>query len=559
MAKGSLALMTKQNMLTCTLRSIGLYRVGIMAILAWALLIRLMPLIWHGRLERYHSGGLFFAFVEAIRADGFHLPQTIPNYTLGGLPFVYPPLAFYLTALVNALLGVGPGLILVMNIVFSFGAVIAFAFTIHKIELSPGGRLIALLAFATMPQGFLEHLPGEGLAESLGTLSFVLLLFGLVNFESNPSWKNSFLLGVISGVNVLSSPGTAVAAPITVVIFFVAVLFSENRPLGAIPMAQVFGLVVAVSVLVAGPYLLHIESNFGFASLLRAMRGQEITDPSISMLSSIFTLVPLSAGIPYWHILALYGLVYAILSKKFFWALWPLFIAAIPREGIWLITLPVSVLAAFGVAKILVPFVEGLSRSLRKFVEVSPLAIQGSIWVFLALTLGFLVPIRLLTLIVGGGQPWLYASYVTRGEANHLEQIRTDSPADLKILIVGDENEWAPQLAQRTVLNVWYGTEWAPEKAAAIDELNDGLSQARDAQDVAALIYSMADRYPQILPAPDRLYISKQNRFTRHNPVLSPDLIQDLRTSQYFNLEFENADVIVFSLKDSPATISDPA
>jgi hypothetical protein len=85
------------------------------------------------------------------------------------------------------------------------------------------------------------------------------------------------------------------------------------------------------------------------------------------------------------------------------------------------------------------------------------------------------------------------------------------------------------------------------------------LSQARDAQDVAALIYSMADRYPQILPAPDRLYISKQNRFTRHNPVLSPDLIQDLRTSQYFNLEFENADVIVFSLKDSPATISDPA
>jgi hypothetical protein len=384
-------------------------------------------------------------------------------------------------------------------------------------------------------------------------------LFGLVKFESNPSWKNSLFLGVILGVNVLSSPGTAVAAPITVVIFFVAVLLSENRPLGVIPMAQIFGLVVAVSVLVAGPYLLHIESNFGFASLLRAMRGQEITDPSISMLSSIFTLVPLSAGIPYWHILALYGLVYAILSKKFFWALWPLFIAAIPREGIWLITLPVSVLAAFGVAKILVPFVEGLSRSLRKFVEVSPLAIQGSIWVFLALTLGFLVPIRLLTLIVGGGQPWLYASYVTRGEANHLEQIRTDSPADLKILIVGDENEWAPQLAQRTVLNVWYGTEWAPEKAAAIDELNDGLSQARDAQDVAALIYSMADRYPQILPAPDRLYISKQNRFTRHNPVLSPDLIQDLRTSQYFNLEFENADVIVFSLKDSPATISDPA
>jgi hypothetical protein len=550
MAKGSLALMTKQNMLTCTLRSIGLYRVGIMAILAWALLIRLMPLIWHGRLERYHSGGLFFAFVEAIRADGFHLPQTIPNYTLGGLPFVYPPLAFYLTALVNALLGVGPGLILVMNIVFSFGAVIAFAFTIHKIELSPGGRLIALLAFATMPQGFLEHLPGEGLAESLGTLSFVLLLFGLVNFESNPSWKNSFLLGVISGVNVLSSPGTAVAAPITVVIFFVAVLISENRPLRVIPMARLFGLVVAVSALVAGPYLLHIESNFGSASLLRAMKGQEIADPSISMLSFLFTLVPLSAGIPFWHILALYGIVYAVLNKQFFWALWPLLIAAIPREGIWLMTVPVSVLAAFGVAKILVPFVEALFRSLRKFVKVSPLAIQGSILVLLALSLGFLAPIRLLSLIQRGGWAWLYGNYVMEGEAEYLVDLRTSSPPDLKILMAGDENEWAPLLSQRTVLNVWYGTEWVPEKARAVEMMNAMLAASRNSAELWKGIVSMNRHFPDIFPYPDMVYFSKQDKYDRRNPAVNPVLIQELRKSSCLNMEFENDSVITFSVRE---------
>jgi hypothetical protein len=550
MAKGSLALMTKQNMLTCTVRSIGLYRVGTLGILAWALLIRLMPLIWHGRLERYHSGGLFFAFVEAIQADGFHLPQTIPNYTLGGLPFVYPPLAFYLTALVNALLGVGPGLILVMNIVFSFGAVIAFAFTIHKIELSPGGRLIALLAFATMPQGFLEHLPGEGLAESLGTLSFVLLLFGLVNFESNPSWKNSFLLGVISGVNVLSSPGTAVAAPITVVIFFVAVLISENRPLRVIPMARLFGLVVAVSALVAGPYLLHIESNFGSASLLRAMKGQEIADPSISMLSFLFTLVPLSAGIPFWHILALYGIVYAVLNKQFFWALWPLLIAAIPREGIWLMTVPVSVLAAFGVAKILVPFVEALFRSLRKFVKVSPLAIQGSILVLLALSLGFLAPIRLLSLIQRGGWAWLYGNYVMEGEAEYLVDLRTSSPPDLKILMAGDENEWAPLLSQRTVLNVWYGTEWVPEKARAVEMMNAMLAASRNSAELWKGIVSMNRHFPDIFPYPDMVYFSKQDKYDRRNPAVNPVLIQELRKSSCLNMEFENDSVITFSVRE---------
>src|SRR6185369_15462434 len=48
--------------------------------------------------EPFRLGGLFVAFAEEIARNGFKFPVTIPYYSEGGIPFGYPPLGFYIEA-----------------------------------------------------------------------------------------------------------------------------------------------------------------------------------------------------------------------------------------------------------------------------------------------------------------------------------------------------------------------------------------------------------------------------------------------------------------------------
>ncbi|MFC6962724.1 hypothetical protein ACFQL7_07540 [Halocatena marina] len=45
-----------------------------------------------------YGAGLFLAMADQIQATGYHFPTTIPHYTLGGVPFAYPPLQFFVVA-----------------------------------------------------------------------------------------------------------------------------------------------------------------------------------------------------------------------------------------------------------------------------------------------------------------------------------------------------------------------------------------------------------------------------------------------------------------------------
>ncbi|MFB6153005.1 MAG: hypothetical protein ABEJ27_02015, partial [Halodesulfurarchaeum sp.] len=49
-------------------------------------------------------GGLFLEVIERIRRTGFAYPTHIPGFTNQGIPWAYPPLVFYLDALLTRLL-----------------------------------------------------------------------------------------------------------------------------------------------------------------------------------------------------------------------------------------------------------------------------------------------------------------------------------------------------------------------------------------------------------------------------------------------------------------------
>ena len=60
---------------------------------------RLYPLIIFPFDEPFRLGGLFYEFSRQILLNNFAFPETIPYYSAEGIPFAYPPLSFYVQAI----------------------------------------------------------------------------------------------------------------------------------------------------------------------------------------------------------------------------------------------------------------------------------------------------------------------------------------------------------------------------------------------------------------------------------------------------------------------------
>ncbi|MFB9809265.1 hypothetical protein ACFFQF_31120 [Haladaptatus pallidirubidus] len=55
-----------------------------------------------------YGAGLYLQIAEEISAHGYALPERIPLYTRDGVPFAYPPLMYYVSAVIMDTTGVDP-------------------------------------------------------------------------------------------------------------------------------------------------------------------------------------------------------------------------------------------------------------------------------------------------------------------------------------------------------------------------------------------------------------------------------------------------------------------
>ena len=79
-------------------------RIYLFATLALAFLVRFAPL--SAAAFPLNDGGLFAAMIEDLRANSY-VPPAFTSYNGGEIPFAYPPLGFYLAALLSELPGIG--------------------------------------------------------------------------------------------------------------------------------------------------------------------------------------------------------------------------------------------------------------------------------------------------------------------------------------------------------------------------------------------------------------------------------------------------------------------
>jgi hypothetical protein len=462
----------------------------ILVIIAGGAVIRLAHLFFVPFNTPFHLGGLFYEFSVQIIQNHFSMPQTIPYYSLGGLPFAYPPLSFYLQAIVIKLFS--PTLFVSVNLLPPLIAVLslpAFYWMIKGITNDQGLKTAALFAFALMPSAFVNQVEAAGLPEACGTLVLLFYLGWLYRFEKNPRPVPALWAGLFLGLCVLSSPGSAYGAAVISILFFIKILWQDVKRGSYKPSAWML-LIGLVGLLVSAPYWLTIFRHHEFSGLTTAFLTQQDASAFLNQVRYMITFKPadmltfvgdegLYGFLFDWLIFA--GLIWAVLNKQIFQVLIFFILWMIPREGGWLVAIPAAGLAAMGMVQFLWPL-------LRKVFPVKgsndhlPLA-PGVLVMILGLLVLFGDVLTLRSLIT---QPELKISSTV---INSLQGDRSMIPADARVIIVGNAalREWAPPLLEREVLNCEFGLEWKPAELNLVYQINEALS----ANDLAAAISTM--------------------------------------------------------------------
>jgi hypothetical protein len=481
--------------------------------------------------EPFRLGGLFIAFAEEIASHRFQLPVNIPYYSVGGIPYAYPPLGFYGEAV---LLRIFPGQIFALaNLLPALVSVVTMGLAARFFYRWASGwnirSLCALAAYALLPNAFYNQIDAAGLAEAFGSLALVIYFELIFVHQQNRSLKSALFAGLGLALCVLSSPGSAIGAAFVslalVIDTLVLIRWSEKiQPLLQLLTIGLTGLAVSA------PYWLTVVLNHGLRIFLTPVGMQYEESGRASVLGKLqgswFTYSILQQdGVYFWSIAILLGMGWLVWQRRLFLPLAFLALFSIPRENAWVTAFPAALLVAHGLADVLVPTVKSMSA----FTLRIRTGIMGAAFGLISISL-VLQAFELVNLQVRDENWKLKATQV---EA--LRRAHEIVPSDAQVIVLGNGGlrEWAPYLLQREVLNTEFGLEWQPAEYRQIVAANQMLEQVESWQEVAEAIHPLTN--------------AKQVYVVLDPNQVSPGLKMEVQDS--FSVKLDSSDLQVGSLE----------
>jgi hypothetical protein len=446
--------------------------------------------------EPFRLGGLFVAFADEIAAHNFQLPVTIPYYSSGGIPYAYPPLAFYVEAI---LLKIFPGQIFaVANLLPPLVSILTLGLAARFFHRWAGGcgadgairSLSALAAYASLPGAFYNQIDAAGLAEAFGSLALVVYLALLHAYQQNHSPKSASFAGLGLALCVLSSPGSAMGAAFISLALVLDVPITVRWSQATQPYLQLFWIGLTGFALSA-PYWLPVILNHGLGIFLTPVGMQYEESGSASFLGKLqgswFTYSALQQdGVYFWSIAILLGIGWLVWQRKLFLPLAFLALFSIPRENAWVTAFPAALLVAHGIADVLVPTIKSMSVSTRRIRTGVMWAAFGLIGISLILQAFELVNFQV------QDENWS----LKPAEVEELRRARAIIPSSAQVIVLGNGGlrEWAPYLLQREVLNTEFGLEWQPVEYRQIMSANQALDDAQSWENISGAVRSLTNQ-----------------------------------------------------------------
>ncbi len=488
-----------------------------------------------------NDGGLFYVMLRDLQANGLRLPVYV-HYNGLNIPFAYPPLGFYVGAILSDILRIDAIQILQwLPAVVLIAALPAF-YGLAKAVLGTSFRAgLATLVYAFTPRAITWQIMGGGLTRSFGQLFLILALTYIYQTFTGYSRKRVALSILFSGLVVLSHPEAALQTAGIALLFWLFRGRSKQGTLSALAIG-------AGTLVLSAVWWLPAIVRYGAAALLSAgQTGQHnllallqpfllnFVDEPLLSLAAVFALVGVGAELAKrrWLLLA--------------WLFLPFLIE--PRSAPTYAMIPLALLAGIGLADVILTGIARLGAGTE-----NPLESRAGV-IFLL----FVGVYMFGQTMIFGSQAAGTALRPAAREA--FAWIKANTPGDAKFVVLTGNTagelfcdapvEWFPALTDRVSLTTIQGREWTQGA--------DFGSFATQAQAVSACMLDSSVDCVEAQTAKlenqpvsyNYLYIQKKapdlvNCRAVGTSLRGEQLIDELRASPQYTEVYQNDSVAVF-------------
>jgi hypothetical protein len=476
-----------------------------------------------------YGAGLFLKISETIVRGNYAFPDRVMGYTRSGVPFAYPPLTFYVNAVLLDL-GVSPLRISrMLPAIVTSAAFVPYFYLAREFLPSSGKAGVAAIIAAVTPMLLQWHLSAGGIVRAP---AFFLLLSGLYVGIRLFRYRTrlSLVVGpVLFGLLLLTHPTYSVFFAASYVLFFLR----EQRSLEGLGR----GLVVAGGgLLIASPWIVRVTSTHGidvFTSAAGTHGGlgagvtvflDRVGDPFVSF-PAIFV----------WYVLLLLGIYSLVRRRQYFLPLW-FGVSVFLMDEIRFAFIPGVMILTIGVSDVLPAIRARLFGTERT--PTSQIAVTAVVLCLLVSLGGLFV----------AGQSFTshdsMPAFIDREDTTAMSWVRAETPSDAEFVVIGDAAEWFPYFTDRTILVGPWGVEW--KTPTAYQRQMDAYKGLSDCDTAGCLTHTLRSngRHPEYLYVPKGQYTVRG-----FSSVQSNRMRRSLERSDRYEIAYENAGVLVVRVR----------
>lgn len=497
-----------------------------------------------------NDGGMFYSMIEDLYTNHFLLPK-FTSYNLLDIPFAYPPLGFYIGALLKALGVNTTQIIMFLPPAISTLAILAFCNLAHQIfKGSWSHTALATLAFALIPRSYSWFVMGGGLTRSLGQLFLLLFLASILKMYRKQNHQTVLASGILGGFAILSHPEISIHALTAAAVFW---FFRSKKREGFLASL----LVALIAILVSSPWWITILQHHGLSPFLNALHTGQHTNFATNLGNLMFFKFaeePLASIVT---TLGITGMLYQLAQKNFFLSFWlVIHFLTQPRTVNSIAIYPLTLLFAIALVEILFPAINRVSSIKEQNLDKSALLSKKNLGVIVFVGFYLSLGAFIYSLELG-------SNHLPQPEKETMQWIKEHTLPQSRFIVLSlssepmllNTAEWFPALTGcRSQLTI-QGREWIQ------GEKFDGLWQsyadwANCLDQNIECIENLSQKHNIDF---DYIYISKYlgknpGSTTWENIRLA--MVEELKESKKYNLILENSGAILFAREQSNYTIS---
>jgi len=429
--------------------------------------VRLAPVLGSG--FPLNDGGLFYTLIGDLQAGSYVLPA-VTTYNQASIPFIYPPLSFYLTGFLSDVSGL-PVLELLrfLPALVSIATIPAFYLLASRLLESRTAGTIAAVSFALLPTAFDFMIVGGGLPRALGFLFAILTLHQAACLFSGGGRAQIASTAILASLTVLTHP---VVAWFMVYSLAVLLLFKARSRRGL----AVSALVAVGAIILAAPWWMTSIARHGFEPFLAAFQAG--TRPWSVVLAPFLFMQTNEPYLTLQAVFALLGVFLSLHRREFHLPVW---LAAVfclePRLAATYSVIPTALLVGIGFEGIVLRGLQGVGDSSPESGQSGRANIpqaDGSARSVLVTRAGGRVG------MVASGYFLLYlliSAYLAaprgalaQSQRRAMDWLRENTPAASRFVVISGidwagidyVSEWFPALTDRISVATPQGYEWFP-------------------------------------------------------------------------------------------------